>query len=448
MITNEQFSSKYIQLLKENIPNIKSSIYTAVFSKNKIKETTDAVIFGFYIGFFSSCLEINVNEDGIKKMLDIYNAQANGTDSLDMLLEQVSIAYSKYFSLFTNRKLNKDDVDGIQIENRDKENIENINDTIVNKNNIIDINERHKHTEINKHLNDEDNEKKQLLHNNSININKYKEDNNNNNNNYNEDNNNNNNNNNYDENSNHNNNNNDLNIKDLFEYEEAVETTTKKCLICLEEFSIVDELNFWLDCNCIIHSTCFDQYIASCVKDNSLPIKCPECNKEINSSFVYESLTQSNQSLISKYEKFTLDLYAINNHTDVNCCPTAGCSYMFFYQEGDARFVCPTCENDYCLSCKTNWHEDISCEENKKLTNTNYLDEKFDTFVRGAQYKQCPFCSTWVEKIDGCDYMTCRCGKAFCYLCGEKNPKSHYCFPLVANRRGNIQNRKRGRRRK
>jgi len=34
------------------------------------------------------------------------------------------------------------------------------------------------------------------------------------------------------------------------------------------------------------------------------------------------------------------------------------------------------------------------------------------------QYKKCPFCKFWVEKTVGCNHMTCRCGKMFCYKCG------------------------------
>jgi E3 ubiquitin-protein ligase RNF144 len=45
-------------------------------------------------------------------------------------------------------------------------------------------------------------------------------------------------------------------------------------------------------------------------------------------------------------------------------------------------------------------------------------DETFKEFVKGAKFKQCPFCKVWVEKSDGCDHMKCRCGMEFCYECG------------------------------
>ena len=41
-------------------------------------------------------------------------------------------------------------------------------------------------------------------------------------------------------------------------------------------------------------------------------------------------------------------------------------------------------------------------------------------FAKGKKFKQCPHCNFWVERTAGCDHMTCRCGKAFCYKCGGK----------------------------
>lgn len=45
-------------------------------------------------------------------------------------------------------------------------------------------------------------------------------------------------------------------------------------------------------------------------------------------------------------------------------------------------------------------------------------EELFEQFVKGKNFKQCPKCRRWVEKTQGCDHMTCRCGGEFCYKCG------------------------------
>lgn len=33
-------------------------------------------------------------------------------------------------------------------------------------------------------------------------------------------------------------------------------------------------------------------------------------------------------------------------------------------------------------------------------------------------FKICPNCRNAVERNGGCDHMSCRCGKQFCYKCG------------------------------
>ena len=33
-------------------------------------------------------------------------------------------------------------------------------------------------------------------------------------------------------------------------------------------------------------------------------------------------------------------------------------------------------------------------------------------------WKKCPSCNILVDRIDGCNYVRCRCGTGFCYRCG------------------------------
>ena len=57
------------------------------------------------------------------------------------------------------------------------------------------------------------------------------------------------------------------------------------------------------------------------------------------------------------------------------------------------------------------------------------------------QIKKCPRCSVDIEKIGGCNRMTCRCGHHFCWHCLEDYSAygSHYCGRPDANRRGRRQ---------
>ena len=201
----------------------------------------------------------------------------------------------------------------------------------------------------------------------------------------------------------------------------------KKCKICLDDFDENDILNYELECGCIIHYKCFDEYIKNSVENNNIPILCPYCRIEIHPNLIYDSLnTNHYQDLIQKFEKYSMDNYLLNHTDNYSCCPTAGCEYIFFFLEGENRFLCPICQKEYCLFCKEIWHKEMTCQEYQDSKDTKKCDEKFLKFVQGARYKICPKCGVWVEKTQGCNNMKCRCGNHFCYKCGKPIPKKEH----------------------
>ena len=194
---------------------------------------------------------------------------------------------------------------------------------------------------------------------------------------------------------------------------------TKKCEICLEEFSLLDETNYFLNCNCVLHNVCFDNMVKSAIESNNLPIKCPNCKIPVHPNFIEDSLRNVNPQLFDKYEHFSMNNFILNNNDAYSSCPTPGCEYMFFFQPGEHNFLCPLCYKNYCLNCKDEWHRGMTCQQYKDSRDVNKLDNQFFQFVKGAKFKMCPRCKFWVEKNQGCNHMRCRCGADFCYLCGE-----------------------------
>jgi len=59
-----------------------------------------------------------------------------------------------------------------------------------------------------------------------------------------------------------------------------------------------------------------------------------------------------------------------------------------------------------------------------KLKDINSRELKEDRLLKNwakqVGAKQCKKCKFWVQKNDGCNHMTCRCGYEFCYVCGGK----------------------------
>ena len=84
----------------------------------------------------------------------------------------------------------------------------------------------------------------------------------------------------------------------------------------------------------------------------------------MNELYIKDSLKKNKkEDLIEKFEKFSMNYYLLNHPKDTSCCPSVGCNYIFIYEIGDDYFKCPLCQSEYCLKCKTDWHENETCEQ-------------------------------------------------------------------------------------
>jgi len=178
------------------------------------------------------------------------------------------------------------------------------------------------------------------------------------------------------------------------------------CDICLEKYNILDPKNAFLDCGCVIHLNCFQEYLETLISNRTITILCPNsiCKTPINPKIIRKSI-ESNQNLLTKYEKWDLEDYASKNFQDISCCPSPDCNYMYFYiHNNDTKFSCPICYEDYCLKCQVNYHDGETCNEyyfrthRKQIENENQY-KFFDTIHR-FNYKKCPTCRYFVEKTE------------------------------------------------
>ena len=93
---------------------------------------------------------------------------------------------------------------------------------------------------------------------------------------------------------------------------------------------------------------------------------------------------------------------------------------------------CHKCDSDICLKCGLYEHnlkewEDgninshppaMSCKD--AFIHQNKINiEQMKKYVLEGKLQKCPNpqCSKFVEKIDGCDHITCPCGQKFCFNC-------------------------------
>ena len=174
------------------------------------------------------------------------------------------------------------------------------------------------------------------------------------------------------------------------------------CKICYMDVDLGaegEESTFLLsNCEHMFHQVCLNQYVEHEIGNGGFPINCAEdgCKKEIA---FHDIKGLVSEEMVDKFYKFSFNKYVTENPKDVSVCPTADCNFAFYWAEEDGKeFDCPECKNKYCLDCKADWHEGMTCAEFRVSRSKDENDVKFEKFVNGSNFKKCPHCGFWVER--------------------------------------------------
>jgi hypothetical protein len=93
-------------------------------------------------------------------------------------------------------------------------------------------------------------------------------------------------------------------------------------------------------------------------------------------------------------------------------CLTPDCKQIYRFRRKEP-WQCPSCLLKICPACEEESHEGLSCEE-RRLQRDPVLMEWLN---ESKGYRKCPQCSAWIEKIGGCNHVTCKCGAHICWRC-------------------------------
>jgi hypothetical protein len=76
--------------------------------------------------------------------------------------------------------------------------------------------------------------------------------------------------------------------------------------------------------------------------------------------------------------------------------------------------VCNSCSGKFCSKCLMKAH-------------IGHCDDSYAVYLwNKLNYKRCQQCRVFIEKNQGCNHITCRCGYQFCYVCGEPWSMIHF----------------------
>jgi len=130
-------------------------------------------------------------------------------------------------------------------------------------------------------------------------------------------------------------------------------------------------------------------------------------------------------------EYTTLQLRAFADE-DGGCrwCPSPGCDRIAVIGGGevvmnDGCTMVITCDGtkgcglSFCVRCAGEPHAPVKCHDLELWTEKN-RDQSLTMDWVLLNTKKCGGCGKRIEKNQGCNHMTCKCGYEFCWVCGKE----------------------------
>lgn len=199
----------------------------------------------------------------------------------------------------------------------------------------------------------------------------------------------------------------------------TAQQTSSDCEIC---FTAMGPEESWrLGCGHTYCKDCLGRIVDGAIAERStMQLNCPTptCRSKMTHEDVRSISTdvRKHQQIIEirRQEEF-------NQNPAARHCPTPNCTHQFLHQSGRAqRMTCPQCGEVYCKNCLLEHPEVITCQEAR--TNRAQTEDANEGWLRNNT-RECPRCHAHIERIAGCNHMTCtRCRHEFCWLCMRNWP--------------------------
>lgn len=202
-----------------------------------------------------------------------------------------------------------------------------------------------------------------------------------------------------------------------------------QCLICLTESPLDNFTGLFSDlCAHVERSVCnkcLYEHTKCWAEDWNLleePIPCPE--KDCPGRFEFQGIREiliklgQNTELFHQYESRLVQRSLEHMDEFIWCAHGCGSGQLHGFDVNENPVVdCVKCQQKTCFKHRIRWHTDLSCDEydvqNGTLTGDEATDRWLDRFT-----KLCPRCEYHIQKLEGCDHMTCRyCKHEFCWEC-------------------------------
>ncbi|KAF8549795.1 hypothetical protein OG21DRAFT_543542 [Imleria badia] len=191
------------------------------------------------------------------------------------------------------------------------------------------------------------------------------------------------------------------------------------CPICYDDVTSPHQLG----CGHVYCTACLRHYISSSLESAQLPLTClgdeTHCHVPIPIPTIQHFLPPAS---FNRLLEAAVDSYISKHPEEFKFCKTPDCGQIYrSVRPGESAksLRCPSCFAAVCNACDDDAHDGMTCAESKVHRDPAEQDRLNDAWIasQGGRVKKCPRCSVIIEKTEGCNHMSCRCGAHICWRC-------------------------------
>ncbi|KAI9453842.1 hypothetical protein BJY52DRAFT_1152884 [Lactarius psammicola] len=199
-----------------------------------------------------------------------------------------------------------------------------------------------------------------------------------------------------------------------------------QCGICMEEMP-EDSVARPDSCGHAFCRECMRGYVSTRLEEHRFPILCPTCTagKGKGKGVTGEVSQHLALNLGLTDEQFSIwtEMEMVSFSVLLHCRKCQRSMFVARDEHEEAKIIgcpLPDCNHAWCKQCQQTIDFDgpkHSCDGTSEL----------DHLMKQQGWKYCPSCKTPIQKVSGCNHMSCMtpaCNTHFCYLCGGLIVKS------------------------
>ncbi|KAH7107353.1 hypothetical protein BKA62DRAFT_683096 [Auriculariales sp. MPI-PUGE-AT-0066] len=190
-------------------------------------------------------------------------------------------------------------------------------------------------------------------------------------------------------------------------------TSVGDCPVCFCE--VTSPIS--LPCNHLYCSLCLQQYLQAASQGDQFPVQCigadGTCKVDIPLTTITKELSPEEEGRLLRSAFLA---HIRSRPAEFKFCPTTDCPEVYRAGPMGTLHRCPSCLNAICPACHVEYHEGLDCPSYRDQRTGG--EEAFRKWQEEHDVKACPTCNAFIEKIDGCNHMTCAACKAhICWTC-------------------------------